>query len=169
MATLVLTAVGTAVGGPIGGAIGAALGQQLDRAVIGNGPRREGARLKELELQTSSYGTVLPAIYGAMRVAGTVIWASDLIERRTMNGGSKTRAGTTSYSYSANLAVAVSSKPIERIGRIWADGNLLRGANGDLKVETGLRLQPFALPIGDWHMSYLKVCSWQTLATAFLP
>lgn len=140
MATLVLTAVGTAVGGPIGGAIGAALGQQLDRAVIGNGPRREGARLKELELQTSSYGTVLPAIYGAMRVAGTVIWASDLIERRTVNGGSKTRAGTTSYSYSANLAVAVSSKPIERIGRIWADGNLLRGANGDLKVETGLRI-----------------------------
>lgn len=140
MATLVLTAVGTAIGGPIGGAIGAALGQQLDRAVIGTGPRREGARLKELELQTSSYGTVLPAIYGAMRVAGTVIWASDLIERRTVNGGSKTRAGTTSYSYSVNLAVALSSKPIERIGRIWADGNLLRGANGDLKVETNLRI-----------------------------
>lgn len=140
MATLVLTALGTAIGGPVGGAVGAMLGQQLDRAIIGNGPRREGPRLQELELQTSSYGTVIPAIFGAMRVAGTVIWASDIIERRTVNGGSKTRPATTTYSYSANLAVAVSSKPIARIGRIWADGNLLRGSDGALKVEAVLRM-----------------------------
>lgn len=142
MATLVLTAVGTALGGPVGGAIGAFLGQQIDRAVIGTGARREGPRLKELELQTSSYGTAIPAIFGAMRVAGTVIWASDLIEQRSIAGGSKSRPGTTTYSYSANLAVAVSSAPIARIGRIWADGNLLRGADGELKVETGLRIHP---------------------------
>jgi hypothetical protein len=140
VATLVLTALGTAIGGPVGGAIGAMLGQQLDRAIIGNGPRREGPRLQELELQTSSYGSAIPAIFGAMRVAGTVIWASDLIERRTVNGGSKTRPATTTYSYSANLAVAVSSRPIARIGRIWADGNLLRGADGTLKVEAVLRI-----------------------------
>lgn len=140
MATLVLTAVGTMLGGPVGGAIGAFLGQQIDRAIIGTGPRREEPRLKELELQTSSYGSAIPAIFGAMRVAGTVIWASDLIEQRSSSGGSKSRPGTTSYSYSANLAVAVSSMPIARIGRIWADGNLLRGADGDLKVETGLRI-----------------------------
>lgn len=140
MATLVLTAVGTALGGPVGGAIGAFLGQQLDRAIIGAGPRREGPRLKELELQTSSYGSAIPAVFGAMRVAGTVIWASDLIEQRSVSGGGKGRPGATTYSYSANLAVAVSSMPIARIGRIWADGNLLRGADGELKVETGLRI-----------------------------
>lgn len=139
MATLVLTALGSALGGPVGSAIGAFLGQQLDRAIIGEGPHREGPRLKELELQTSSYGSVIPAIFGAMRVAGTVIWASDLIEQRTVSGGSKSRPGATTYSYSANLAVAVSSIPIARIGRIWADGNLLRGADGELKVETMLR------------------------------
>ncbi len=38
------------------------------------------------------------------------------------------------------MAVALSSRPIARIGRIWADGNLLRGSSRDLKVDTQLRL-----------------------------
>ncbi|MBL0925720.1 MAG: hypothetical protein IBJ12_14805, partial [Sphingomonadaceae bacterium] len=139
MATLVLTAVGSAIGGPIGGAIGAALGQRVDAAVFA--PRaREGARLKELQVQTSSYGSQIPAIFGAMRVAGTVIWATDLIEKRTQSGGGKGRPSTVSYNYSVNMAVALSSKPITRIGRIWADGNLLRGGAGDLKANMQLRV-----------------------------
>ena len=139
MATLILTAVGSAIGGPIGGAIGAALGQQADRALFG--PKaREGARLKELAVQTSSYGTPIPAIFGAMRVAGTVIWATDLVERKVKSGGSKGRPATVNYSYSVSMAVALSSRPIARIGRIWADGNLIRGQAGDLKVDTQLRI-----------------------------
>jgi Putative phage tail protein len=139
MATIVLTAVGTLIGGPIGGAIGAALGQRIDGAIFAGKPR-EGPRLKELSLQTSSYGTQIPAIFGAMRVAGTVIWSTDLIETRNKSGGGKGRPLTVNYSYSASFAVALSSRPISRIGRIWADGNLLRGAAGDFKVETGFRV-----------------------------
>ncbi len=139
MATLVLTVVGNALGGPIGGAIGAAIGQQIDRAVIDGGKAREGPRLKELDVQTSSYGSAIPAIFGAMRVAGTVIWATDLIERKTKSGGGKGRPSTINYTYSVNMAVALSSRPLARIGRIWADGNLLRGAAGDFKVQTGFR------------------------------
>ena len=138
MATLVLTAVGSAIGGPIGGALGSIIGQQVDRAIFA--PKaREGARLKELEVQTSSYGSSVPAIFGVMRVAGTVIWATDLVERRVKNGGGKGRPSTFNYSYSVSLAVALSSRPIVRIGRIWADGNLLRGTSGDLKVDTQFR------------------------------
>jgi hypothetical protein len=139
MATLVLTAVGSAIGGPVGGAIGAAIGQQIDQVVFAPKPR-EGARLKELEVQTSSYGSQIPAIFGAMRVAGTVIWATDLVERRSKSGGGKGRPATINYSYSVSMAVALSSRPVARIGRIWADGNLLRGGAGDLKVDTQLRL-----------------------------
>lgn len=138
MATLVLSAVGNAIGGPIGGAIGAAVGQQIDRSIFA--PKgRDGPRLKELEVQTSSYGTDVPAIFGAMRVAGTVIWATDLIERRVKSGGSKGRPPTTGYSYSVNMAVALSSRPVQRVGRIWAEGNLLRGADGDFKTDTQFR------------------------------
>ena len=138
MATLVLTAAGNAIGGPIGGAIGAVIGQQIDRSIFA--PKgRDGPRLKELDIQTSSYGSDVPAIFGAMRVAGTVIWATDLIERRVKSGGGKGRPSTTGYSYSVNMAVALSSRPVVRVGRIWADGNLLRGENGDFKTDTQFR------------------------------
>jgi len=56
MATLLLTAVGTLVGGPLGGALGALAGRQIDRAVLGSGGARQGPRLKELSVSTSSYG-----------------------------------------------------------------------------------------------------------------
>ena len=86
MATLVLNAVGQKIGGPIGGAIGSLVGQRIDQTIFG-GKVREGPRLTELDIQLSSYGSEIPAIFGVMRVAGTVIWATDLIERRTKSGG----------------------------------------------------------------------------------
>ncbi len=141
MATLVLSAIGTVVGGPIGGAIGALVGQQVDRLVFA--PKgRQGPRLGDLAVQTSSYGSPIPKIFGTMRVAGTVIWATDLKEDRRRQGGGKGRPSTTTYSYSASFAVALSGRPIVRVGRIWADGKLLRGAARDFKTETGFRLYP---------------------------
>ncbi|MFN0045815.1 MAG: phage tail protein [Sphingorhabdus sp.] len=139
MATLVLTAVGAAIGGPLGGAIGAAIGKQVDNALFAPKPR-EGARLKELDIQVSSYGSQIPACFGKMRVAGTVFWATDLVERRAKSGGGKGRPSTVNFSYSVSIAVALSSRPILRVGRIWADGNLIRGSAGDLKVDTQLRV-----------------------------
>lgn len=139
MATLLLTTVGTLVGGPIGGAIGAFAGQQIDSSIFGAGSY-EGPRLKELSVTTSSYGQPLPHHFGRMRVAGTVIWSTDLKESRETNGGGKGKPKTTTYSYSASFAVALSGRPIHDIGRIWADGDLLRGAAGDLKAGGQLRI-----------------------------
>jgi len=137
MATLVLTTVGSAVGGPIGSAIGAFVGQQIDQAVFSGGSH-EGPRLKELSVTTSSYGQSIGRHFGRTRVAGSVIWATDLEENSTSEGG-KGRPKTTTYSYSASFAVALSSTPIDRLGRVWADGNLLRGVAGDLKTGGELR------------------------------
>lgn len=141
MATLVLTAVGAAVGGPIGAAVGAIAGQQIDARLFA--PKaRQGPRLGELAVQTSSYGSAIPKIFGKMRVAGTVIWATDLQEHKSSSGGGKGRPKTVNYSYSASFAVALSGRPILGVGRIWADGKLLRGTAGDFKSETGFRLYP---------------------------
>lgn len=138
MATLILTAVGTAVGGPIGGMIGALVGQNLDQAIFA--PKaRHGPRLGDLAVQTSSYGTAIPKLFGTMRVAGTVIWSTDLIETRSGSGGGKGQPKTVNYSYSASFAVAVSGRPIRSVRRIWADGKLLRGAGGDFKTSTKFR------------------------------
>jgi hypothetical protein len=140
MATLVLTAVGTAIGGPIGGAIGSIAGQIIDRNVLFAPKPVHGARLGDLAVQVSSYGAAIPKVFGTMRVAGTVIWSTDLIERRSSSGGGKGRPKTIAYSYSASFAVALSARPIRGVGRIWADGKLLRGAAGDFKSATGFRL-----------------------------
>jgi len=135
LATLVLSTVGTALGGPVGSAIGALIGQSIDQELLA--PVRRGPRVGDLSVQTSSYGTQVPRIYGAMRVAGTVIWATDLIESEQTDGA-KGQPDVT-YSYSVSLAVALSSRPVGRVGRIWADGKLLRGAAGDFKVDTLFR------------------------------
>lgn len=139
MATLVLSTAGTALLGPVGGVIGALIGQQVDNELFRPGGR-EGPRLNDLRLQTSSYGAPLPKIFGMMRVAGTVVWATDLQEDRNREGGGKGRPSTTTYSYSASFAVALSARPIRAVHRIWADGKLLRGAAGDFKSETVFRL-----------------------------
>ena len=138
MATLVLTAIGTAIGGPIGGSIGALIGQQADALIFGGGTR-QGPRLRELSVSSSSYGQPIPRHFGRMRVPGTVIWSTDLIESKRKQKGRKGQPSTVVYSYSASFAVALSSTPVARLGRIWADGNLLRGAQEDLKVAGKLR------------------------------
>ncbi|MFK3891152.1 phage tail protein [Sphingomonas sp. NPDC079357] len=140
MATLVLTAVGSALGGPVGGAIGGVLGNAIDRSVLAPSPRRAGARLSDLKVQTSSYGTPLPRIFGTMRVAGCVIWSTDLIETRSVARGGKGRPGVEGFRYAASFAVALSARRIDGIGRIWAEGQLLRGAAGDWKVPVTMRL-----------------------------
>lgn len=138
MATLIFSAIGTAIGGPLGGAIGALVGRQVDTAIFGS-PSREGPRLKELSVTTSSYGSPIPRHFGRMRVAGSIVWATDLVEHKDRQGGGKGSPSVTTYNYSASFAVALSSRPLARIGRIWADGNLLRGAADDLKVGGKLR------------------------------
>jgi len=141
MATLVLTAVGTIVGGPIGAFVGAAIGSQIDQRLFA--PKgRQGPRLGDLSVQVSRYGQPIPKLFGTMRVAGTVIWATDLIEDSHKSGGGKGKPKTTTYSYSASFAVVLSARPIRAVHRIWADGKLLRGAAGDWKAHTRFRLYP---------------------------
>lgn len=138
MATLVLTVVGGLVGGPVGAAIGASIGQQVDAAIF-KPKGREGPRLADLKVQASTYGQQIPMLFGTMRVAGSVIWATDLIERRAKRGGGKGRPSVTEYSYAVSLAVALSSRPIRAIRRIWADGNMLRGSSGTFQERCTFR------------------------------
>ncbi|MEZ0243824.1 MAG: phage tail protein [Sphingomonas sp.] len=141
MATLVLGTIGS-VFGPVGRAVGSLIGNVIDREILFKPAGREGPRLTELALQTSSYGAQIPKLFGTMRVAGSVIWATDLIEHRSKEGG-KGRPTVTNYSYTASFAVALSGRGVLAVGRIWADGKLLRGSAGDWKSGVGaFRLHP---------------------------
>ena len=141
MATLVLQSAGQALGGVLGGPVGALIGRGvgaiagsfLDQALFGpSGRHIEGRRLSDLHVMTSSEGAPIPRIWGRMRLAGQVIWATNLEEEvntRT-EGGSKgissgSQATITEYAYFANFAVALCDGPVTRVGRVWADGKEL--------------------------------------------
>ncbi len=145
MATVVLqyagAAVGTMLGGPVGGIIGRAVGgiagNIIDQQLFGGGTKRvEGPRLNDLRVMASEEGSPIPALWGRMRVAGQVIWATNLLETTnttTQKSGGKggPKVKTTTYSYFANFAVGLCEGEIDSIGRVWADGKLI-----DLKAYT---------------------------------
>ncbi|WP_313539584.1 hypothetical protein [Sphingomonas sp.] len=89
MATVVLTVAGGLIGGPFGASLSGLIGGAIDRQLLFKQGPREGPRLADLRVQTSSYGTAIPQLFGTIRVAGSVIWATDLIEHRATEGGGK--------------------------------------------------------------------------------
>lgn len=127
MAQVVLSAVGQVLGGPVGGWIGAQIGQAIDRTALNSlAPTRQvGSRLAGLQLSGSAQGDPVKQVFGKARVAGTIIWAARLKENRSTTRASKTSGKTESFSYSLSFAVGLCAGPIDGIGRIWADGQLL--------------------------------------------
>ena len=139
MATIVFTALGTMLGGPIGGLIGAVAGQAVDSSLFGGSV--QGPRLNSLAITTSAYGSAISRHFGTMRVAGSIIWATNLVEHSQTTGG-KGSPSVTTYTYTSSFAVALASRPIIGIGRIWADGNLLRrGRDSELVLKCAIAKQ----------------------------
>ncbi len=166
MANVVLPVVGGAVGfvlgGPAGSMIGANIGSlaatgfaKSQRVKL---PTQEGPRLAELRAQVSTYGNVIPRVYGTMRLAGNVIWSTDIKEVRSEHtthqsvGGGKGGGGgrgrstvsqtTVSYHYYITLAIAICEGPIDEVIRVWADSivltqNVLAANHGRYNVHLG--------------------------------
>ena len=128
MASLVLGVAGSALGGAllpgvsvlgatftgaqIGGALGALAGGQIDAALTGGRhASREGPRLSDLSLQASQEGVAIPRLYGRVRLAGQLIWASRFTETAatTASGGGKgaPSVSETDYAYSISFAVGL--------------------------------------------------------------
>ena len=132
MAVLALAAVGSAVGawaipGTILGMSGAGFGWMVGSmagSLLFPPKAPDGPRLEDKSVQVSTYGQPIPRIYGTHRMAGNVIWSTDLIETATEEGG-KGGPSYTTYSYRASFAVSICQGPIVGIRRIWADGKLI--------------------------------------------
>ena len=137
MATVVLQYAGAALGsvfGPIGGiigrAVGGVIGSVIDQELFGSSSHHEGPRIGSLRVMSSEEGSPIPVVYGRMRLAGQVIWASNLVETATTTTQSASGKGgaggggnsSTDYSYFANFAVGLCEGEISGIGRCWADG-----------------------------------------------
>lgn len=140
MASIILRSVGSAVGNTLLPGIGGAFLGNLGRSIgglidgqLGLGGSYQGPRLENLGVQDSRYGAGIPIVYGRARVAGNVIWASDLIEaahNSSFSGGKGGLVGgssvtSTTYSYSVHCAVGIAQGAIGGIGTIWADSKVI--------------------------------------------
>ncbi|WP_341809992.1 glycoside hydrolase TIM-barrel-like domain-containing protein [Wolbachia endosymbiont (group A) of Apotomis capreana] len=131
MSTIILSSIFGQAGsifGPIGRIIGselgALLGAQLDGAMFGLDAEQKvthGARLKNLQVQTSTYGRTIPIIYGTARVAGNIIWAQPIKEEAITTKSKIGRGMNVTYNYYATLAIAICKGKVEKLNRIWAD------------------------------------------------
>lgn len=146
MATLLLAAAGSALGGAIGigatigQAVGAVAGAVIDRTLLRTSRDVEGPRLSDLDVQASTEGEPIPRIFGRVRIAGQVIWATRHEEQAVVQetGGGKGGSSTsTSWKYFANFAVGLCEGPIDRVARVWADGVLLDLDAVTMRVHLG--------------------------------
>jgi len=115
-----------------------ALATAASRAVMSSlfGEDREGPRLSEIPVQTSTDGAAMPRLWGRMRLAGQVIWAARFTESTTEHGG-KGGPTVTEYSYAVSFAVGLCEGVISGIGRVWANGALLDQSACTMRVYRG--------------------------------
>jgi hypothetical protein len=144
MATLLLAAAGSALGGAfgvgavVGQALGAVAGAVIDRVLLRSAVSVTGSRLSDLTVQASTEGEPIPRVYGRVRLAGQVIWATRHEEEAiTEQRGGKGGVSSTSYRYRANFAVGLCEGPIHRIARVWADGTQLDLDTVTMRVHPG--------------------------------
>ncbi|MDB5530551.1 MAG: hypothetical protein JWR51_3654 [Devosia sp.] len=148
MATLALSLagnfVGGLVGGPIGATIGRALGALAGSAIDGMlfGEDKPAATVSDVRLQGSSEGGAVPRLYGWSRLSGNIIWARELEMLSVENAGAKGMGQEeTEDEVGASFAVAFCEGEVHRLGRIWADGQLLETNGLTLRFYRGTETQ----------------------------
>ena len=150
MSTVVLQSAGAFIGslfGPVGSAIGSALGAMagyaIDRSLLMSTQRIEGPRLAGMRPFSAEEGAPLARVYGTVRVGGDIIWATRFEEtRRSERQGAKGGPKVTTYSYFANVALALCEGEIGGVRRIWADGRELDQDEVTMRVYRGGDNQP---------------------------
>src|SRR5580765_2367463 len=117
----------------IGFSVGTIVGQQLFPEKV----NQEGARVNDLLVSSSAFGSVRPIIYGKVRIAGNIIWATPIKEVKTTKKKSHSLLGkggptvtSTTYTYYGNFALALCEGPADSVTRIWADSKLIYDSTG---------------------------------------
>jgi len=125
--SLVLGIAGAAVGSMVGmPQLGWVLGSMAGSMYDYSRQHSYGPRLDDLKVTSSAYGTAIPYIIGAPRVAGQVWWASDKREIATDTdvgkGGGPTQ---TTYTYEIDLLVGLGEGELAGVTRMWQNNKLV--------------------------------------------
>jgi len=158
MASIVLSATGSAIGAAtglpfastLGASLGRVIGTSIDNNLLGSVKQLRplnGPRLANLGVQTSTYGKMIPVVYGSMRIGGNIIWSQPILETATTTtstaggggkgGGGKVSQTSTTYSYSITLAIGICEGPVNSVLRIWADAQQLDLSQFTVRIYNG--------------------------------
>jgi len=125
--------VGGAFLGPLGFVAGAAVGGLIESFIF-QPPSEvfEQESLADLSITTQTYGKRIPKLIGRRRLAGNIIWATDLVEvehRDETSSGSKKGGGASSTSitktHTVSFAMAICEGTVISIDRMWFDATLV--------------------------------------------
>lgn len=162
MASIILSAAGSAAGAATGLPFGAQLGSTIGKIAGGmidsslkKGSKLagvHGSRLSDLAVQSSAYGKMIPIVYGTIRIGGNIIWSQNIKETITTTtssagggggkgGGGKISQTSSSYSYSATLAVAICEGEVSDVVRIWADAKQIDISGYTIRIYKGSETQ----------------------------
>jgi hypothetical protein len=142
MANLAIASVGALASSSIG--LGPSLGWMggsfISSSLGGSKtPLVEGPRLKDLTVQTSTYGHSIPLLWGSQKLAGNLIWTTGIRERIKIKKkkvqGVPVKVKT--YHYFASFAVGLCEGPIDQVIRIWADDKLIYDASPNNSKSLG--------------------------------
>ena len=85
--------------------------------------------LNALRVQTSSYGQVVPIVYGQNRISGRLIWSGDFaaiphtstqkVGGKGLGSGGGNAISNTTYTYQSAVATALCFGPIQNIHNVW--------------------------------------------------
>jgi hypothetical protein len=149
MATVLLQSAGTALGsvfGPFGAILGRAVGglagAALDQSLFGKTSNATAPSLSGVRISSADEGTPIARVYGTMRVAGSLIWATRFeeevtVERRGGKATSRPKQTVETKSYYANFAIGLCEGPIQNIKRVWADGREVDLSQIDMRIYYG--------------------------------
>lgn len=107
------------------------------------------ARLNDLTIQKSAYNEVIPSVYGTARLAGNIIWATDIMEVKkeytttysTGKGGKKVSQNNIEYYYYANIAIGICAGKVDEIKKVWADTDLINLSSYTHRIYYGTEEQ----------------------------
>jgi hypothetical protein len=105
--------------------------------------------LNALRIQTSSYGQVVPIVYGQNRVSGRLLWSGDFtaiphtstqkVGGKGLGSGGGNAITNTTYTYQTAVAMGLCMGPIQNIHNVW-------DTKGRLTLVTAT--VPFTVPGG---------------------
>ncbi len=150
MATIVFSTLGGAIGASIGGPAGAVIGQSvgalggqlIDRALFAPSERSPAqSSAGDIHVQTSTEGAPILEIFGTMRIAGQVIWATPFVKHTRSSGqgkGGGSGGGSSSESYyTVSVAIALARGELRAPQRMWADGQPFETSRATWRFHSG--------------------------------